>query len=79
MGAAGLVSGTWGSAIVRVQPSGEVAITTGAQPHGRSQETTFAQIAASRVGIPVGMISVFPLRYEQGAVLQARRATAAGR
>ena len=58
MGAAGLVSGTWGSAIVRVQPSGEVTITTGAQPHGQSQETTFAQIAADSLGIPIGMISV---------------------
>ena len=58
MGAAGLVSGTWGSAIVRVQPSGEVTITTGAQPHGQSQETTFAQIAAEGLGIPVAMISV---------------------
>ena len=58
MGAAGLVSGTWGSAIVRVQPSGEVTITTGAQPHGQSQGTTFAQIAADALGIPVGMITV---------------------
>jgi carbon-monoxide dehydrogenase large subunit len=58
MGAAGLVSGTWGSAIVRVQPSGEVTITTGAQPHGQSQETTFAQIAADGLGIPTAMISV---------------------
>jgi aerobic carbon-monoxide dehydrogenase large subunit len=58
MGAAGLVSGTWGSAIVRVQPSGEVTITTGAQPHGQSQETTFAQIAADGLGIPAAMISV---------------------
>ena len=58
MGAAGLVSGTWGSAIVRVQPSGEVTITTGAQPHGQSQETTFAQIAANELGVPLAMISV---------------------
>jgi carbon-monoxide dehydrogenase large subunit len=58
MGEAGLVSGTWGSALVRVQPSGEVSITTGAQPHGQSQGTTFAQIAASELGIPLAMISV---------------------
>jgi aerobic carbon-monoxide dehydrogenase large subunit len=58
MGAAGLVSGTWGSAIIRVQPSGEVTITTGAQPHGQSQETTFAQIAAQELGVPLAMVSV---------------------
>ena len=43
---------------MRVQPSGEVTITTGAQPHGQSQETTFAQIAADGLGIPAAMISV---------------------
>ena len=58
MGAAGLVSGTWGSAALRVQPTGEISITTGAQPHGQSQETTFAQIAAQELGVPVDRIEV---------------------
>ncbi|MFN8621800.1 MAG: molybdopterin-dependent oxidoreductase [Chloroflexota bacterium] len=58
MGDAGLVSGTWGSAVVRVQPSGEVTVTTGAQPHGQSQETTFAQIVANELGIPTAYVSV---------------------
>jgi carbon-monoxide dehydrogenase large subunit len=58
MGKEGLVSGTWGSASVHVQPSGEVLITTGAQPHGQSQGTTFAQIAARELGIPVEYVTV---------------------
>ncbi len=58
MGKEGLVSGTWGSASVHVQPSGEVLVTTGAQPHGQSQGTTFAQIAAQELGIPVEYVSV---------------------
>jgi aerobic carbon-monoxide dehydrogenase large subunit len=58
MGDEGLVSGTWASAYMSVAPSGEVCITTGAQPHGQSQETTFAQIAAQELGIPTEMIRV---------------------
>ena len=58
MGAAGLVSGTWGSAFMAVEPSGEVSVTTGAQPHGQSQETTFAQIAAEELGVPIEMVTV---------------------
>jgi carbon-monoxide dehydrogenase large subunit len=58
MGQQGLVSGTWGSAHIAVEPSGEVAVTTGAQPHGQSQETTFAQIVSHELGVPVEMIKV---------------------
>jgi carbon-monoxide dehydrogenase large subunit len=58
MGAAGLVSGTWGSAFMAVEPSGEVSVTTGAQPHGQSQETTFAQIVADELGVPLEMVTV---------------------
>jgi carbon-monoxide dehydrogenase large subunit len=53
MGAEGLMSGTWGSAYIHVAPTGEVAITTGAQPHGQSQDTSFVQIAAQVLQIPM--------------------------
>jgi carbon-monoxide dehydrogenase large subunit len=56
MGAEGLMSGTWGSAYIHVAPTGEVAITTGAQPHGQSQDTTFVQIAAQVLQIPMDYI-----------------------
>jgi carbon-monoxide dehydrogenase large subunit len=58
MGGEGLLSGTWGSSYIHVAPSGEVAITTGAQPHGQSQDTTFAQIAAQELQIPVDYITL---------------------
>jgi aerobic carbon-monoxide dehydrogenase large subunit len=58
MGGEGLMSGTWGSAYIHVAPSGEVAITTGAQPHGQSQQTTFAQIAAQELQIPMEYVSI---------------------
>ncbi|GAB4029198.1 molybdopterin-dependent oxidoreductase [Spirosoma gilvum] len=58
MGGEGLLSGTWGSSYIHVAPSGEVAITTGAQPHGQSQDTTFLQVAAQELQIPVDYISL---------------------
>jgi carbon-monoxide dehydrogenase large subunit len=73
MGQEGLVSGTWGSAHMKVHPTGEVSVTTGAQPHGQSQETTFSQIAAQELGIPVEYVKVLhsdtsgELYYGQGS------------
>jgi aerobic carbon-monoxide dehydrogenase large subunit len=73
MGGEGLMSGTWGSAYIHVAPSGEVAITTGAQPHGQSQDTTFAQIAAQELQIPMDYITIqhsdtdLPLYYGQAS------------
>ncbi|MFZ2492026.1 MAG: molybdopterin-dependent oxidoreductase [Thermoanaerobaculia bacterium] len=58
MGKEGLVSGTWGTAAMWVHPTGEVTVTTGAQPHGQGQETTFAQIVSKELGVPVGMVQV---------------------
>ncbi|MDB5242654.1 MAG: xanthine dehydrogenase, molybdenum binding subunit apoprotein [Spirosoma sp.] len=58
MGGEGLMSGTWGSAYIHVAPSGEVAITTGAQPHGQSQDTTFLQVAAQELQIPIDYITL---------------------
>src|SRR5262249_40735599 len=41
----------WGS--VRMEISAKVTVITGASPHGQGQETSFAQIAADRLGIPI--------------------------
>jgi len=41
----------WGS--VRMEISGKVTVVTGVSPHGQGQETTFAQIVADRVGVPI--------------------------
>jgi carbon-monoxide dehydrogenase large subunit len=41
----------WGS--VRMEISGKVTVVTGVSPHGQGQETSFAQIAADRLGVPI--------------------------
>jgi carbon-monoxide dehydrogenase large subunit len=38
---------------VRIEISGKVTVITGATPHGQGQETSFAQIAADRLGVPI--------------------------
>ena len=43
--------GTWESAEVTVEPSGRVIVRSGVSPHGQGHETTFAQMAADRLGI----------------------------
>src|SRR6516165_4266606 len=39
------------TALVRVDPTGEVIVTTGTCGHGQGHETTFAQIVADRLGV----------------------------
>jgi carbon-monoxide dehydrogenase large subunit len=39
------------TAMVRMDPSGEVTVTTGTCGHGQGHETTFAQIVADRLGV----------------------------
>jgi carbon-monoxide dehydrogenase large subunit len=46
----------WGS--VRIEISGKVTVITGATPHGQGQETSFAQIVADRLGVPIEDIVV---------------------
>src|SRR5947207_7487030 len=38
--------------------SAKVTVITGATPHGQGQETSFAQIAADRLGVPIEDIVV---------------------
>ena len=44
------------TASVRMDPSGEVIVTTGTCGHGQGHETTFAQIVADRLGIDPGQV-----------------------
>jgi aerobic carbon-monoxide dehydrogenase large subunit len=39
------------TALVRMDPTGEVVVTTGTCGHGQGHETTFAQIVADRLGV----------------------------
>jgi len=48
----------WDSATIRVEPTGSVTVLTGISPHGQGEETTFAQIVADELGVPIDLISV---------------------
>jgi carbon-monoxide dehydrogenase large subunit len=57
-GAIGFQGGLWESAIVRFHPSGKVNVFIGAKPHGQGEETTFAQIISSELGVDVNDVKV---------------------
>jgi carbon-monoxide dehydrogenase large subunit len=54
----GLIGSTWGSAHVRVHPTGEVTVITGSQPHGQGHVTVFSQIVAETLGVAVEQVEV---------------------
>jgi aerobic carbon-monoxide dehydrogenase large subunit len=58
VGSLGAGVGLWESAEVRVNPTGSVEILTGSHTHGQGHETTFAQLASERLGIPIENISI---------------------
>src|SRR5437764_11127969 len=49
-------AGQWESATVALEPDGQILITSSASPHGQGHETTFAQIAADRLGVGLQQI-----------------------
>jgi len=51
-------AGGWESTQVRIDPSGSVTVATGSSAHGQGHETTFAQIAADRLGVPFEAVVV---------------------
>ena len=57
-GAVGFQGGLWESATVRVHPTGKVTAFTGSSPHGQGEETTFAQIVANELQLPVEDVEV---------------------
>src|SRR5271165_5247367 len=58
VGSLGAGVGLWESAEVRVNPTGSVEVLTGTHSHGQGHETTFAQLVAERLGIPIENVSV---------------------
>ena len=50
---AAMPAGGWEWGCVRMEISGKVTVITGVSPHGQGQETSFAQIAADRLGVPI--------------------------
>lgn len=57
-GALGARGGLYESATVRVHPTGQVTVLIGTHNHGQGHETTFAQIAAEKLGVPFEDIDV---------------------
>ncbi|HYS80388.1 MAG TPA: xanthine dehydrogenase family protein molybdopterin-binding subunit [Anaeromyxobacteraceae bacterium] len=58
VGSLGARAGLYESASVRVDPTGTVTVFTGTHSHGQGHETTFAQIVAERLGIPLDKVEV---------------------
>lgn len=58
VGSLGAGVGLWESAEVRVNPTGNVEVLTGSHSHGQGHETTFAQLVASRLGIPLANVEI---------------------
>ena len=58
VGSLGCGVGLWESAEVRVNPTGSVEVLTGCHQHGQGHETTFAQVVAERLGIPIENVSI---------------------
>ena len=57
-GALGARAGLYEAGEVRVNPTGSVTVFTGSHSHGQGHETTFAQIVATRLGIPIENVDV---------------------
>jgi carbon-monoxide dehydrogenase large subunit len=57
-GALGARAGLYETAEVRVHPTGTVTIFTGSHSHGQGHETTFAQLVAEGLGIPIESVEV---------------------
>jgi carbon-monoxide dehydrogenase large subunit len=52
------VAGGWDAATVRCLPTGTVQVIVGTSPHGQGHVTTFSQITAERLGIPMENVEV---------------------
>ena len=51
-------AGGWDAATVRCHPTGKVTVVTGSSPHGQGHATTWAQVAADELGVPVDDVEV---------------------
>src|SRR5437660_10862206 len=58
VGSLGAQAGLWESGTVRVHPTGKVTVFTGSHSHGQGHHTTFGQVVADRLGIPMEDIEI---------------------
>ena len=57
-GALGARAGLFEAGEVRVHPTGKVTVFTGSHSHGQGHETTFAQVVADKLGIPLEDVDI---------------------
>ncbi|OLE36587.1 MAG: carbon monoxide dehydrogenase [Candidatus Rokubacteria bacterium 13_1_20CM_2_70_7] len=57
-GSLGAGAGLWESGQVRVHPAGAVTVFTGSHSHGQGHETTFAQLVADELGLPMEQVEI---------------------
>jgi len=57
-GALGARAGLYEAGEVRVHPTGSVTVFTGSHSHGQGHETTFAQVVADRLGMPIENVEI---------------------
>jgi carbon-monoxide dehydrogenase large subunit len=57
-GALGARAGLFEAGEVRVHPTGTVTVFTGAHSHGQGHETTFAQLVAAKLGLPMEAVEI---------------------
>ncbi|MBL8377451.1 MAG: xanthine dehydrogenase family protein molybdopterin-binding subunit [Burkholderiales bacterium] len=57
-GALGARAGLFEAGEIRVHPTGTVTVFTGSHSHGQGHETTFAQVVAAKLGIPVENVEI---------------------
>jgi len=58
VGSLGARAGLFESAAVRVHPTGSVSVLTGSHSHGQGHETTFSQLVADTLGIPIESVEI---------------------
>jgi carbon-monoxide dehydrogenase large subunit len=58
VGALGAGAGLYESAKVRVHPTGSITVYTGSHAHGQGHETTFAQLVADELGLPLEQVEI---------------------
>jgi aerobic carbon-monoxide dehydrogenase large subunit len=58
LGAIRYGAGGWDAATVRCLPTGTVQVLIGTSPHGQGHVTTFSQIVADQIGVPIGNVEV---------------------
>ena len=58
VGSLGAGVGLWESAEVRVNPVGTIEVLTGSHSHGQGHETTFCQLIADRLGVPISQVQI---------------------